>query len=387
MPIIKPKLIRVTTMGISLNKLIPGQLKFLNNFYEVTAISSKGIDLDIVKEREKVKVFPLRMKRNINLFMDIISLLKFCFYFFKEKPIIVHSNTPKASLLSMIAAYLTRVPVRIYTVTGLRFEGYKGIKMKFYILMEKITCFFANHIIPEGEGVKRKMIVHKITNKPMEIIHYGNINGVDLNYFSKAHYKETNRKELKNQLLIPINDIVFIFVGRLVKDKGIVDLVSAFKNLSKSYQNCSLLLVGGFEHDLDPLPEDIIKEINIHNKIFAVGYKDDVRPFLDISDVLTFPSYREGFPNAVIQACAMELAVIISDVNGANEIITPNVNGIIIPRKDENMLFSTMKRFLDEKELKKCLTSKSREIVMHKFNSIDIWLATKERYDLLLNTF
>lgn len=251
----------------------------------------------------------------------------------------VHSLTPKAGLLSMIAAYITRVPVRIHTFTGLVFPTATGIQQKILILTDRITCYCANYIIPEGEGVKKDLEKYHITHKPLHIIGNGNINGIDMAWYNCT--EEICRKA--SQLRNPESTLTFCCVGRLVRDKGIIELVNAFSRLHKEYPTIFLFLVGTFEEE-DPLPRAIHNTIREHPAICFTGWQEDIRPYLAASDVFVFPSYREGFPNVVLQAGAMNLPSIVTDINGSNEIIIPGENGIIIPAKDEETLYQAMKK-------------------------------------------
>ena len=179
----KPKLFRIATVPMSLNLLLKGQLRFLNDHFEVTAISGAGKDLDIVAEREGVKIHPIEMHRPISFIQDITSLWQLYKYFKKEKPDIIHSITPKAGLLSMMAGKLAGVPIRMHTFTGLIFPYKNGYMKRTLIIMDRILCRCATHVYPEGKGVKEDLQRHNITNKPLKIIANGNVNGVDLDYY------------------------------------------------------------------------------------------------------------------------------------------------------------------------------------------------------------
>ncbi|MEG2161658.1 MAG: glycosyltransferase family 4 protein, partial [Chryseobacterium sp.] len=328
----KIKNFRISTVPVSLNILLKGQLKFLSNHFAVTAISGAGKDLDEVVEREGVKTYAIEIQRNISPFKDIVSLIQLYFYFKKEKPLIVHSITPKAGLLSMIAAKFADVPIRMHTFTGLIFPSKSGLLQKILIKMDQLLCWSATNIYPEGNGVKNDLINYKITSKPLNILANGNVNGIDLEYFALNAISNEQQSQLKKELHIQEKDFIFIFVGRLVSDKGINELIQAFSKLK--IQNSKLLLVGPLESDLDPLRYEILKEIETNPNIISVGFQKDVRPYFAISDCLVFPSYREGFPNVVMQAGAMGLPSIVSNINGCNEIIIEGENGTIIPVKD-----------------------------------------------------
>jgi glycosyltransferase involved in cell wall biosynthesis len=311
----KPKLIRITTISESLNYLLKGQLGFLNKYFEVIGVASGKEILNKVSEREGIRCIHIPMKREINFIADIESLFFLIFLFFRERPYIVHANTPKGSLLAMAAAWCTRVPNRIYTVTGLRFETANGRFRNLLICIEKVTCWFATKVIPEGDGVKNTLLKENITDKPLSIISNGNINGIDINFFDLNPEIIKEAEKLRNDDV----DFTFVFVGRLVKDKGINELIHAFCRLYEENSKLSLFLVGTIEKNLDPLLIEVEKLIFHHPGIRFVGFQNDIRPFLAASDALVFPSYREGFPNVVLQAGAMGLPSIVTDINGCNE--------------------------------------------------------------------
>ncbi|WP_130734306.1 glycosyltransferase family 4 protein [Flavobacterium sp. J27] len=378
----KPKIIRIATVAMSLNLLLRGQLKFLNQFFDIKAVSGYDTDLEMVKKREGVQIIDLKMERKIAPVKDSIALIKLYFLFKSEKPTVVHSITPKAGLLSMIAAKYAGVPIRMHTFTGLIFPSKKGFMKKILILMDKILCFHATHIYPEGKGVQQDLLSYKITHKPLKILANGNVNGVDLDYFNPNDISEDVKNELSKKLGINKNDFVFLFVGRLVKDKGINELVTAFTKIQD--ENVKLVLVGPFEQDLDPLSPEVYFEIKNNKNIISVGFQTDVRPYMAISQALVFPSYREGFPNVVLQAGAMELPAIVSDINGSNEIITHNKNGIIIPVKNSDAIFASMIAIRDRK-LYPFLKSNSRERIVSAFNQNVVWQSLLNEYNSLID--
>lgn len=375
------KLIRITTVSFSLNGFLKGQLKYLNQYYKVIGVASDDGFLQLVSEREGIRTINLPMERKIKIDKDIKSLIGVIKLIKKEQPYIVHANTPKASLLAMVASWICRVPVRIYTVTGLRFEGLTGMKREILKLMERITCYCASTVIPEGNGVRKTLIQYKITSKPLKVIHNGNINGIDIDYFSPELFTRQANQQLRTKLNINDRDFVFIFVGRLVKDKGINELVSAFLNLREN--RCKLLLVGTFENTLDPLSPETLKEIYNNERIIFVGYQNDVRPYFSIADALAFPSYREGFPNVVIQAGAMGLPSIVTDISGSNEIIIDGENGVIIPPKDKDSLQSAIRSFYYNRSEVDRMASNARQLIVDKYEQKAVWRALLKEYKRL----
>lgn len=381
------KIIRTSTIPLSLNVLLKGQLKFLNEFYEIVGISSGGQLLDEVKQREGIKTIEVNMERRISPLKDLLSLYKLYKILKTEKPVIVHSITPKAGLLTMLSGKMAGVPIRIHTFTGLIFPTRKGIVQKLLISMDKLLCSAATHIYPEGEGVRKDLINYKITSKSLKVIGNGNVNGIDLKHFSPEQISDTQKELLKKELNIEDTDFVFVFVGRLVGDKGINELITAFSDVSRNAESryrTKLLLVGPLEQELDPLHPDTLKEIENNPDIISVGFQKDVRPYFAISHVLTFPSYREGFPNVVMQAGAMELPSIVSNINGCNEIIIEDQNGIIVPVKNNGKLKEAMERMVTDKNYYQHLKKNARSMIQSRYEQSVVWNALLNEYKTLI---
>lgn len=367
------KLLRISTVPTSLNTFCRGLLRDLheNEGYEVVAVSSPAEELGEIAEREGVKVIPVKMERHISPWKDLVSLFRLIQVFRREKPDMVHSITPKAGLLSMIAAWVSRVPVRLHTFTGLVFPTATGITQKILILTDRITCACATHIVPEGEGVKADLINYKITKKPMKVLGHGNIRGIDLDYYNPDLFKNEKKQYAP---------FTFIFVGRLVRDKGINELIGAFSRLNKAYPNTKLLLVGRNEPELDPLSDETNKEIELNPAIKAVGNQQDVRPWLAKADVLVFPSYREGFPNVVIEAGAMNLPSIVTNINGSREIIIHGENGIIIPPHDQTAIYEAMCQLIETPELVKKMRKRARPLIASRYEQSFVRKCLKDYY-------
>lgn len=374
------KLIRVTTSDISLFLLLRGQLKFLNSHFEVVGLSSDTGLLHQVEKREEIRVIELAMRREISILRDMFCLWHLIQIFKREKPYIVHANTPKGSLLSMMAAWIDRVPHRIYTVTGLRYQGSTGMGRWILMMMERLTCLFANKVIPEGEGVKRTLIADGITKKPLQVIHHGNINGINTQYFSVEACK-AKREDVRQKLGINDDEFTFVFVGRIVRDKGMDELAEAMNMLGRLKRKCKLILVGWFEREQTTITEEHENFFRHSESVTYVGYKKDVRPFLLAADALVFPSYREGFPRVPLEAGSMGLPSIVTDINGCNEIIVEGENGIIIPPRDTNSLYAAMLRFIDRPDETKVMASKARQMIKEKYEHEEVINALLEMYN------
>lgn len=382
----KKKLIRVTTIPLSLEKLLGGQMSFMNNYFEVTVVSSDKKKLEEVGDKEKVSVFYLELTRKITILKDLKAVFNFYKFLKKEKPFIVHSHTPKAGLVSMLASKLAGVPNRLHTVAGLPLLEATGLKRIILNKVEWLTYICATKVYPNSFELKKIIIKENLAKeKKLKVIGYGSSNGINLEYFNSNKFLKEDITSKKTKLNIKQEDFVYIFVGRIVKDKGINELVESFKKINKKYNNTKLLLVGPFENDLDPISDKNQKEIKQNSNIIEVGYVEDVRPYFLMANVLVFPSYREGFPNVVMQAGAMGLPSIVSDINGCNEIIKNNINGIIVPVKNNTILQQSMEKLLLEKGLYLKLKKNARVQIESKYDQKFIWNEILEEYKNLDN--
>ena len=355
------KIIRAVTVDASLGFVEP-MLPYLSKKYEVQLLSSPGNRLDSMCLKYGLKGYRVLMHRHISLWNDLKALAQLIIIFHREKPDMVHSMTPKAGLLCMTAAWLTRVPVRVHTFTGLVWPTSTGFFRKILMTTDWMTCASATHIIPEGYGVLNDL--RHITKKPMKVLGYGNVRGVDMTRFS--HRSEVVARADK----LRVNGVfTFIFVGRIVGDKGINELVAAFVRLNNIYNNTRLVLVGRYEEKLDPLKSQTINIIKNNPSISFVGqqYGDALLAYYAASDCFVLPSYREGFPNTVLEAGAMGLPCIVTDVNGSREIILDGKNGIIVPPKDEDALMESMERVVSDEPLHQRLAANARIMIEERF--------------------
>lgn len=376
------KIIRTATVAITLNDLLKGQLAYLNQYHEIIALSGEDHHLQAVRDREGVRTISVPMQRAIRPINDIISLIQLYRVFKKEKPAIVHSVSPKAGLLSMMAAYFAGVPIRIHMFTGLIFPTKKGLSHFLLLQMDRLLCAFATAIYPEGQGVKADLYRYTVTRKPLSIIANGNITGVDTNYFTIP--TDAEKESIRNSLKIYYSDYVFLYVGRMVGDKGINELISAFTEVSLQYENAKLLIVGYLEAELDPLKTETILAIETNEKIIFVGFQADVRPYYAAADCLVLPSYREGFPNVLLQGGAMGLTSIATDVNGSNEIIQEGITGKIVPVKNVNALVQAMLASIENGKTTAEVQNQIREHICTHYNQDLVWNAVNNEYNRLL---
>ena len=369
------KIVRAATIGMSLNIFCKGLLRELEDEgYDVVALSSPDADLEELGRREEVHTVGVPMERHVSPIKDLVSLTRLMRVFAKEKPDMVHSMTPKAGLLCMMAAWMARVPVRVHTFTGLVWPTATGLARKILMLTDKMTCLCATHVIPEGEGVKHDLQMC-ITKKPLRVLGYGNVRGVDLDYWKRSDVSERQKVAV---------ELTFVFVGRIVKQKGINELVSAFVKLNKEHSDTRLLLVGPYEDGICSVLPETKRQIEECDAIEAVGSQQDVRPFYEKADVLVFPSYREGFPNVVIEAGAMGLPSIVTDINGSREIVTDGENGIIIPPQNEDKLYEAMAWMVEHVQEREQMAEKARPMVAERFEQGFVRACLKDFYREIL---
>lgn len=383
----KPKLIRITTIPLSLELLLKGQLEFMQDYFEVVAVSADKEALERLGKERGYPTYHVEMTRQITPVADIKAVYKLYKYFKKEKPTIVHTHTPKAGIVGMMAAWLAGVPHRLHTVAGLPLMEATGLKRKVLDFVEKLTYRWATEVYPNSKVLYDFILAEKFTNpKKLKVIGQGSSNGIDTQHFNPALFTET-RTKLRSEFNIPKDSFVFVFVGRLVGDKGINELVKAFQqwNKQRNTQSATLLLVGFLETELDPLQPEVLEAIETDPNIIAVGYQEDVRPYLAASDALAFPSYREGFPNVVMQAGAMGLPAIATDINGCNEIVIPNVNGLLIPPKNTEALTEAMQEIVTNPDLYQKLQRTAREKITSRYERQDVWEALLATYQGLLD--
>ncbi|MBD5179617.1 MAG: glycosyltransferase family 4 protein [Bacteroidales bacterium] len=372
------KILRVATVPGSLDSFCKDLLRELveHEGYEVVAVSSPGPELDVVARREGVRTVAVAMERRMSPLRDLKSLWRLIRVFRREKPAMVHSMTPKAGLLSMMAAWFCRVPVRIHTFTGLVFPTSTGLRRRILMMTDWLTCLCATHVIPEGKGVRDDLLNNRITRKPLEVLGHGSVKGINLTYFNpKLIDVQAEAAKIRKEGVFS-----YIFIGRLVGDKGINELVLAFKQLNKEYPATRLVLVGRKEQTLDPLKAETLAEISRNAAIEAVGEQSDVRPWLASSDVLVFPSYREGFPNVVIEAGAMGLPSIVTDINGSREIIINAENGYIVPSHNVTALYESMKTMLTNRDEVARMSGNARGLVASRYEQTFVRHCIKSFY-------
>ena len=383
-----PLIVRVTTVPLSLHKLLKGQMRFMQEQgFSVHLVTAPGPEIDSIKNTEGTDVTIVKMSRNITPLRDFISLCQLFVVFWRLKPDIVHTHTPKAGLLGMIAARLAGVPIRLHTVAGLPWMEAHGFKKKLLKHMEKLTVYFSTRVYVNSLKMLNFMRINKIdaSAEKLRMIGNGSSNGIDIEHFNRSQINTLQTTGLKRISKHSNDGFIWLFVGRMVGDKGIAELIQAFLHIKESNPSDQLWLVGPAEQN-DSLPQQLYSSIEQDANIVWWGYQDDVRPFFAAADTLVFPSYREGFPNVPMQAAAMECPMILSDINGCNEIVQNNVNGILVPVKNAGALTDAMLLMRTNQEIREKFKERSLQIVKEKFSNKTFWKLMEQEYRNLLSS-
>ena len=381
------KLIRITTVPMALRYLLPGQMRFMAaNGFDVLMISADGKELSEVKEQEQCRHIIVPMTRKITIFQDIKCLFQLISIFRKEKPDIVHTHTPKAGLLGMLAAKLCGVKIRIHTVAGLPLMVERGFKYRLLKFIEKITYASTSQVWPNSNSLLRFISEKKLVDAAkLRIIGKGSTNGIDINRFNKDTLDEKVVTEIKNQLNYSSQNKYLLCIGRLVVDKGIVELANVFVQLQKNDPSLKLILVGGYEPLLDPLPVNTLQQIETNNAIIHINWSNNVEYYMHLANYFVFPSHREGFPNVLLQAGAMELPVICSRITGNIDIITDNETGLIFEPGNEQQMLSLLQYAMAHAQDMQAMAKKLQQIVREDYRRENIWQNILTAYKSLVN--
>ncbi|GGC09393.1 glycosyltransferase family 4 protein [Dyadobacter sediminis] len=382
----KIKLLRITTETYSIRLLLKGQLKYMSeNGMEVYMASTPDEHVPEMEKSQNAQFFPLPLSRELTPFKDLIALFNTIKLIRRIKPDIVHTHSPKAGVIGMLAAYICKVPLKMHTVAGLPLMEVTGPKRKLLDFVESLTYQCSDWVLPNSQELRQFILDNKLSSNwsKVKVLGNGSSNGIDLGYFSSNPQLLAESRDFKKQHNISEQDTVLAFMGRLAHYKGINELVKAFKVLQKRYHNLKLVLIGAPE-DLNPLEEETDREIINNPSIIAVGHQSDVRKFLIASSIFVFPSYREGFPQALLQASAMGIPCIATNINGCNEMIEDGKTGILVQPKSMEAIVEACKRLIEDPQASKKMGTLAQQFVLKNFEQQQLWKMIHTFYNLHL---
>ena len=345
-------LVHITTVAQSLG-FLRGQPEYLRaRGFTVEAITSPGPLVDPISEELGIPVHTVDMPRKITPLRDLVGLYEITELLHHLSPDIVHAHTPKGGLLGMIGASLAGIPTRFYHMRGLPMETATGWKFQLLRTTETISCALATQVIAVGHSLRHTAIDAGVcqANK-ICVLADGSGQGVDAEErFNPERFNAEHRQKIRREFEIPPEATVIGFVGRLVADKGINELAQAWQMLRDDHPDAHLLIIGHFE-ERDPVPSSTRRILESDPRIHLVGYRDDVDALYPAMDMVTLPTHREGFPNVPLEAAAMELPVVTSDIPACLEAIANGETGLCFATGDAADLARALATYLDDSDL------------------------------------
>jgi len=366
-------------------RLMRGQLAFLRDAgFDVFVATSPGEELDAVTRAEKVESFAIPIAREVSPLRDLKSLVGLYRVMRHLRPSITNVGTPKAGLLGGLAAWLSGVPCRVYTLRGLRCETAVGLKRPILLLSEYVACKTAHCVICVSESLRQKAVELRVVDpERIKVLASGSSNGVEASRFAPTADRFRQAAELRRGLGIPGGAPVVGFVGRFTRDKGLPELFFACEQLRRTIPDLKLLLVGDFEPG-DPLPPKTRHAIESASHVIRPGFIGDAAPYYHLMDILALPTHREGFPNAVLEAHAAAKPVVAARATGALDAVIDGVTGILVPVNDADALAQALGLLLRNKELAAVMGAAGHERVRREFQQERIWKALVQEYSQLL---
>jgi glycosyltransferase involved in cell wall biosynthesis len=355
--------------------LMRGQLAYLkSNGFDPALLSSPGKELQQIGALEGIPVFSVSMRREISPLQDLRSFVEICWLLRRIKPAICNSGTTKAGLLVSLAACLNRVPCRVYTLRGLRFETAKGLRKMILTITERIACFSAHRVVCVSASLRERVIASRLVARSKTVLlGDGSSNGVDASRFDPTPERLASAAILRHNLGIRPDQPIIGFAGRITRDKGIGELVTAYQLIRKELKEAVLLLIGDFEGVVDPVPDETRDAVKQHLGICHVRFTPQIEQYYPVMNVFVLPTHREGFPNTVLEAQAAGLAVITTDATGAVDSIEDGVTGLLTPVGDADKLSKAVLLLLSDPVKLQAMGRLGRERVLRQFRNETVW--------------
>jgi lipopolysaccharide/colanic/teichoic acid biosynthesis glycosyltransferase/glycosyltransferase involved in cell wall biosynthesis len=365
--------------------LMRGQLRAMREAgFAVTVASAPGRPLEEMAEREGVAFAAVPMEREMSPLRDLGSLWRLWRLLRKIRPTVLNTGTTKAGLLGGVAGWLARVPCRLYTLHGIRLETTRGLRRWLLTRTERLACGCAHRVICVSPSVQERAVALRLTTRAHTVVFGGgSFNGVDADRFAPTPERQARAQELRCELGLAPEAPVIGFVGRLVRDKGVSELVAAFTALRERWPGVKLLLLGRFESG-DPVPPAVRRFLETDPDTLHLGYVPDPSPYFHVMNVLALPTYREGYPTVVLEASAAALPVVSTFATGCVDAVSDGVTGLLVPVGEAPALTAALERVLADPAFAAQLGAAGRERILRDFRSERIWRDTASLYRRLL---
>lgn len=375
----KKKLCIVCAIDITLKVLLLAQIKTAQKSgFKVYSVCTKGPNFDMLRG-SGLKMFPVTIKRSINPLSDLAALWKMYRYFKREKIDIVHTHTPKCSLLGQLAAKLAKAPIVVNTVHGFYFHEYMKPRVRrFYIAMEWIAAKCSTMILSQNpEDIETAVELGICKRDKIKLLG----NGTDLSKFDPAKFDDEFKRKKRAEIDVPSDAIVVGIIGRLAREKGYLELFEAMRNIMAKNEDVWLIIIGMEEPEkADRISPETFKQYGIENQTRWLGIRDDIDELLACCDIYTLPSWREGFPRSAIEAAAMSLPIVATNIRGCRQVVEDGVNGLLVSVGNSSALASAIKMLLDDEQLRLRMGRAGYEKARREFDE-------RRVCDIVLNTY
>ena len=347
--------------------------------FRVVLVSGPGQLLERMAARPGVECIALPMRRSIAPLADLLALVRLWWILGSYKPDLVEFSTPKAGLLGMIAARLRGLPRRVYMLRGLKLERSSGFKRWILLMAERVACACAHVVLCNSKSLRAEALSLGLAPAgKLLVLGEGSSNGVDVEHFSPGP------SDVRDKIGIPREAPVVGFVGRLTRDKGLPELIVAFDRILRAEPSTHLLLVGWFDAAEDALDSELRTRILSNPRIHCTGFVSDVAPYYRAMDVMVLPTWREGFPNAVLEAAASGIPVITTESTGARDAVIPEVTGLLIPPGYPEAIYESVLKLLRDPERRSQMGRAARAWVVEHYSEEQVLGLTAEYYRSLL---
>ncbi len=381
-----PSTVRIvvqTTVAGSLYAFFRGQLRWLKSHgFEVHTVSAPGEELTWVAESERVSAHSVPMSRSFSPFEDPLTLWRLVRLYRRHRFTVVHSFTPKGGLLGMLAAVLAGCPVRLFTLWGMA-PAAINFRTRVRVWANKVSCALANKVFVECPSTAEEAVAQGVCPREKLIVVPAWSTSSLSREFTDLSDASQLRAATRREWDLPPNSVVIGFVGRVVRDKGVRELIEGFERLASEFPELHLLMVGVREAE-DPVGEDFLRRMDNSPRVCCTGFQRDVRRFLSAMDILVHPSHREGLPTAPLEAAARGLPVIATRIPGCIDAVREGVTGLLVPPRDSEALAEAIRYYLTNPDIRREHGRSGREWVLKKFDGKAAWTALLSEYQRLL---